>query len=363
MDPVLGRRACGRDGGDVVISIAVAVAVVVVVVFVLSLPVRIITMPIQSQGIIGRDNVGVDISAVAYFRVVNAVKSVVAIENVHADAPLAIGHELLICHGDGPQVGMLSLESETDPALTRAYPLADLLAETQGMIGYWLTRALRNAGMSTPILSAVTQTLLDHADSAFDTPTKFVSRGYTHRRATELASQHGWDIATDGDLWRRVVISPEPQSIIEQNSIKHLMAARTVVICGGGGGAAVTEDGGGRLAGVEAVVGKDYVASLLAVTVHAQRLLMLTDVGAVMQHFGTSAATLLAQLSLDDLSATRFPAGSMAPKIESCRRFVNATDHRARIGALCEPSALFAGTAGTTIGSHTNKHNAQHSPV
>src|SRR5271157_4162965 len=204
---------------------------------------RIVTMPIQSQGIITRGNVSVDISAVAYFRVVNAVKSVVAIENVHADAPLAIGHELLPCHGDGPQVGMLSLESETDPALTRPYPRADLLAETQGLIGYWLTQALRNAGMSTPILSAVTQALLDHADSAFDTPTKFVSRGYTHRRATELASQHGWDIDTDGDLWRRVVISPEPQSIIEQNSITHLVAARTVVICGGGGGAAVTEDG------------------------------------------------------------------------------------------------------------------------
>ena len=247
------------------ISIAVAVAIVVVVVFVLSLPVRIITTPIQSQGIITRDNVSVDISAVAYFRVVNTVKSVVAIENVHADAPLTIGHELLPCHGDSPQVGMLSLESEADPALTRPYPLADLLAETQGMIGYWLTQALRNAGMSTPILSAVTQTLLDHADSAFDTPTKFVSRGYTHRRATELASQHGWDIATDGDLWRRVVISPEPRSIVERNSITHPVAARTVVICGGGGGgAAVTENGGGRLAGVEAVVAKDYVASVLA---------------------------------------------------------------------------------------------------
>lgn len=113
----------------------------------------------------------------------------------------------------------------------------------------------------------------------------------------------------------------------------------------------------------EAVVGKDYVALLLAVTVHAQRLLMLTDVGAVMEHFGTSAATLLAQLSLDDLSAMRFPAGSMAPKIESCRRFVNATGHCAGIGALSEPSALLAGTADTTIRSHTNKHNAQHSPV
>ena len=140
------------------------------------------------------------------------------------------------------------------------------------------------------------------------------------------------------------------------------MAARTVVICGGGGGAAVTEDGGGRPAGVEAVGGKDYVASLLAVTVHAQQLLMLTGVGAAMEHFGTAAATPPAQLSLDDLSAMRFPAGSMAPKIESCRRFVNATD-RAGIGALSEPSALFAGTAGTTIRSHTNKHNAQHSPV
>ncbi len=125
------------------------------------------------------------------------------------------------------------------------------------MIGYWLTQALRNAGMSTPILSAVTQTLLDHADSAFDTPTKFVGRGHTRRRATELASQHGCDIATDGDLWRRVVASPEPGSIIEQNSITHLVAARRVVICGRGGGAAVTEDGGGRLAELEAVVSKD----------------------------------------------------------------------------------------------------------
>ena len=160
------------------------------------------------------------------------------------------------------------------------------------------------------------------------------------------------------------VESPEIPAIqFAQQSITHPVAARTVVICGGGGGAAVTEDGGGRPAGVEAVVGKDYVASLLAVTVHAQRLLMLTDVGAVMEHFGTAAATPPAQLSLDDLSAMRFPAGSMAPKIESCRRFVNATDHRAGIGALSEPSALFAGTAGTTIRSHTNKHNAQHSPV
>ncbi|MGA9674898.1 MAG: hypothetical protein WBR28_06535 [Mycobacterium sp.] len=158
--------------------------------------------------------------------------------------------------------------------------------------------------------------------------------------------------------------SPEiPAVQFAQQSITHPVAARTVVICGGGGGAAVTEDGGGRPAGVEAVVGRGDVASLLAVTVHAQRLLLLTDVGAVLEHFGTAAATPPAQLSLDDLSAMRFPAWSMAPKIESCRRFVNATDHRAGIGALSEPSALFAGTAGTTIGSHTNKHNAQHSPV
>ncbi len=136
----------------------------------------------------------------------------IQLANVHiaarALAPLAVEHELLICHGNGPQVGMLSLESETDPALSRPYPLDDLVAQTQGMIGYWLAQSLRNAGVRKPILSLVTQTVVDPADPAFTDATKFVGPGYTRERARQLAKQHDWNIAADGDRWRRVVASP-----------------------------------------------------------------------------------------------------------------------------------------------------------
>ncbi|MDQ2790305.1 MAG: carbamate kinase [Actinomycetota bacterium] len=277
-------------------------------------------------------------------------------------APVAAQHELLICHGNGPQVGMLSLESETDPALSRPYPLDDLVAQTQGMIGYWLAQSLRNAGVRKPILSLVTQTVVDPADPAFAEATKFVGAGYPHHRAQRLADQHGWSIAADGGHWRRVVASPDPQRIVELESITRLLDAGTVVICGGGGGAAVTEDGGGGLVGVEAVVDKDYVAALLGIAVHAQRLVVLTDVCAVMRHFGTPQATALTHLDLDDLSGLRFSAGSMAPKVEACRRFVAATGQVATIGALSDAGAVFAGTAGTTITAHPTRQDARQTP-
>jgi carbamate kinase len=277
----------------------------------------------------------------------------IQLDNVHvaarALAPLAAEHELLICHGNGPQVGMLSLESETDPALSRPYPLDDLVAQTQGMIGYWLAQSLRNAGVRKPILSLITQTVVDPADPAFTEATKFVGPGYSRERAGELAGQHHWSVAADGDRWRRVVPSPEPGRVVEQDSITQLLDAGTVVICGGGGGAAVTEGRDGTLTGVEAVVDKDYVTSMLAVAVRAQRLLVLTDVSAVMRDFGTPRSVPITELGLDDLVDVRFPAGSMAPKIEACRRFVTATGHRAVIGALSDAGALLAGTAGTTI--------------
>ncbi|HEY5334977.1 MAG TPA: carbamate kinase [Mycobacteriales bacterium] len=264
-------------------------------------------------------------------------------------APLARDHDLLICHGNGPQVGMLALESASDAMLTHPYPLDDLVAQTQGMIGYWLIQSLRNAGMGQPILSLVTQTQVDPADPAFDEPSKFVGSGYSHEQAQSLANRHGWSIAADGDRWRRVVASPQPQRVVEQDAVTGLLDTGAVVICGGGGGAAVTEDRNGQLAGAEAVVDKDYVAAMLAVAVHADRLLVLTDVSAVMKDFGTPNATPLRRVSLAELAGMSFPAGSMAPKIEGCCRFVAATGQAAAIGSLTDMEALLAGTAGTTI--------------
>jgi carbamate kinase len=264
-------------------------------------------------------------------------------------APIAQEHELIICHGDGPQVGMLAMESAADPALSESYPLDVLVAQTQGMIGYWLAQSLRNAGVNKPILSVVTQTVVDHDDPAFAHPTKFVGGDYDQAQANDLADKHDWSIAADGDSWRRVVASPEPQRLIEQDSINALLHHNTVVICGGGGGAPVYEDTDGGLNGVPAVVDKDLVAALLAITVHADRLVVLTDVPAVMKDFGTPQASAIDQLSIDDLTHMTFPAGSMAPKIEACRRFVAATGARAAIGGLADAAALLDGTAGTTI--------------
>jgi carbamate kinase len=267
----------------------------------------------------------------------------------HSLAPLADEHDVLICHGNGPQVGMLALESESDTALTRPYPLDDLVAQTQGMIGYWLIQSLRNAGVGKPIVSLITQTLVDQADSAFADPSKFVGPGYSRERASKLAERHGWTVAVDGQRWRRTVASPQPQRIVEQASITRLLDEGTVVICGGGGGAPVAADRDGQLAGVEAVVDKDYVAAMLAIAVGADRLLVLTDVPAVMTDFGTPKAAPLGHVSLDELAGMSFPEGSMAPKIEACRRFVTATGHPATVGLLTDAVAMLAGAAGTTI--------------
>jgi carbamate kinase len=264
-------------------------------------------------------------------------------------APLANEHDLLICHGDGPQVGMLALESASDSSLTRPYPLDDLVAQTQGMIGYWLIQSLRNAGVSKPILGLITQTVVDSADPAFTAPTKFVGPGYSQEQAHKLAEQHGWTVAADGDRWRRVVASPQPQRIIEQASVTGLLDTGAVVICGGGGGAPVTVDNDGQLSGVEAVVDKDYVAAMIAIAVGANRLLVLTDISAVMTDFGTPNAAPLDHVDLSELAGLSFPAGSMGPKIEGCRRFVAATGGSASIGSLTDAAALLAGTAGTTI--------------
>lgn len=264
-------------------------------------------------------------------------------------APLAAQHELIICHGNGPQIGMLALESERDPMLTSPYPLDVLGAQTQGMIGYWLAQCLRNAGVTKPVLTIVTQTLVSPSDPAFALPEKFVGPVYTREHAQQLADQHGWSIAADGGQWRRTVPSPTPLRIIEQESIEGLLRSQVVLICGGGGGVPVTDGGSGQLSGIEAVVDKDLTAALLAIALHADRLLILTDVPAVMAHYGTPQAAPLHHIDLDELTRLQFPAGSMGPKIAACRQFVAATGQPAAIGSLSDAAPLLAGTTGTII--------------
>ncbi|MDX8052380.1 carbamate kinase [Lentzea sp. BCCO 10_0798] len=262
-------------------------------------------------------------------------------------APLAAEHELVVCHGNGPQIGLLALESEADPSLTRPYPLDTLGAETQGMIGYWLAESLRNAGVRKPVLAVITQTVVDAADPAFDAPTKFIGPVYERAQADRLAEQYGWTTAADGPHWRRVVPSPEPVRLVEQESIEQLVAGGTVVVCAGGGGAPVVDNG--QLRGVEAVVDKDLTSAGLAIALKADRLVLLTDVPAVMTDYGMPDAEPLRHLDLEELEHLTFPAGSMGPKIEACRRFVQATGSVAAIGALTDAEALVRGDAGTSI--------------
>ncbi|RDI34292.1 carbamate kinase [Lentzea flaviverrucosa] len=262
-------------------------------------------------------------------------------------APLTAEHELVVCHGNGPQIGLLALESEADPSLTRPYPLDTLGAETQGMIGYWLAQSLRNAGVHKPVLAVVTQTVVDASDPAFSAPTKFIGPIYGHKPASRLAELNGWTMAEDGPHWRRVVPSPEPLRVVEQESIERLVSGGTIVVCAGGGGAPVVDDG--QLHGVEAVVDKDLTSAALAIALKADRLLLLTDVPAVMSDYGLPTAEPLHHLDVTELEHLSFPAGSMGPKIEACRRFVQATGSVAAIGALTDVEALLLGDAGTSI--------------
>ena len=171
-------------------------------------------------------------------------------------APVIAGHEVFICHGNGPQIGMLADESDADLELALPFPLDTLGAQTQGMIGYWLAQELANAGLTAPIAVVLTQTLVDPADPAFATPTKFIGPSYTRPRQRSSPTQRRWVVAPDTAGWRRVVASPEPRQLLELSTITLLAAAGTVVVCAGGGGVPVVRDENG-LRGVEAVVDKD----------------------------------------------------------------------------------------------------------
>jgi carbamate kinase len=268
---------------------------------------------------------------------------------VDALTPLLREHDVVITHGNGPQVGVLALESASDPALSRPYPFDVLGAQTQGMIGYWLVQALQRAVPGKTAVCLICRTLVHAGDPAFAHPSKFVGPVYDKATAVQLATDHGWDVREDGQSWRRVVPSPEPAGLVELDTIRLLMSQGVTVVCAGGGGIPVTGDGSGRLRGVEAVVDKDLTAALLARAVGADALLLLTDVDAVIDGYGTPQARPIRHATTSELRARSFAGGSMGPKVEAACRFAEATGAIAAIGRLDQVGALLDGTAGTTV--------------
>ncbi|MFI6477976.1 carbamate kinase [Nonomuraea sp. NPDC050663] len=264
-------------------------------------------------------------------------------------AQIAEKHELIITHGNGPQVGVLALQSAGDPNLTRPYPFDTLGAETQGMIGYWMLQALQNALPGRQVLSIITQTLVSAVDPAFDNPTKFVGPVYDQTEAEKLAKENGWIVKPDGQYWRRVVPSPKPQRVVETRLIRKLVRDGVTVVCAGGGGVPVIRDENGRLSGVEAVIDKDLTGSMLAEVLECDAFLILTDVPRVMRDFGTPSQTEIGHTTPHELRSIDFPAGSMGPKVEAVCRFVETTGDMAAIGKLDQAMDILEGAAGTII--------------
>ena len=258
------------------------------------------------------------------------------------------GHQIVVTHGNGPQVGLLALQNEAYTSV-RPYPLDVLGAESQGMIGYLVAQELRNTRARPDVATLLTQVIVDASDPAFRQPTKPIGPGYTATAARDLAAAFGWVVGPDGDGWRRLVASPEPRRIVELAAIRTLVAAGVTVICAGGGGIPVVEGDGGSRRGVEAVIDKDLSAALLATELSADVLLLLADVDAVYTAWATPEAHSLRQTTAVELRAMRFAPGSMAPKIEAACRFVEAGGRFAAIGALEDGLAILRGERGTRI--------------
>jgi len=264
-------------------------------------------------------------------------------------APLAESHRLIITHGNGPQVGLLALQGAAYAA-NKTYPLDILDAETEGQIGYLVEQELRNVlGRNRQYATLLTQIEVDPNDPAFQKPTKPIGPFYERPDAQKLKRERGWSFVQDGEQYRRVVPSPRPRRIFEIDVIEMLVDRGVLVICAGGGGipTVVTEDG--SLAGVEAVIDKDFASGLLARELGAQAFLMLTDVDGVYAQWGTPEARRFRRISPDGLRGFSFAPGSMGPKVEAACDFVDATAGTAGIGALGDASAILAGDAGTLI--------------
>ncbi|KJS36001.1 MAG: carbamate kinase [Hyphomonas sp. BRH_c22] len=264
-------------------------------------------------------------------------------------APLARNHELIVTHGNGPQVGLLALQGAAYKP-DEAFPLDVLGAETEGMIGYVIERELRNCLQGDKeIATLLTMIEVDALDPAFDAPSKFVGPVYARADAERLAAEKKWQIKADGQDWRRVVASPKPQKILELNPIKWMLERGAIVICAGGGGIPTIRGEDGRLKGVEAVIDKDFASALLARELEVDLFIMATDVDAVYVDWGQPSQRRIIEAGPDDLDTYEFPAGSMGPKVRAACAFVRHSGAKAAIGALKDIEAIVAGAAGTLI--------------
>lgn len=271
-----------------------------------------------------------------------------AAERIAAIVP---GNEIVVAHGNGPQVGLLALQAAAYQEVA-PYPLDVLGAQTEAMIGYVIEQELGNLlPAEQPLATVLTMIEVDRHDPAFDHPTKPIGPVYDAATAERLAASSGWSIAPDGDKFRRVVASPKPKRIFEIGPIRTLVRDGTIVICAGGGGIPTTYDEDGKLCGVEAVIDKDLASALLAEQLDADLLVIATDVDGVYTDWGTPAQTRLGRTTPEELERLDLPAGSMGPKVEAACGFARATGRDAVIGALTDITDIVKGNAGTRITS------------
>lgn len=264
-------------------------------------------------------------------------------------APLAEGNELILSHGNGPQVGLLALQAAAYTG-SKPYPLDILGAETEGMIGYMIEQELRNLlPDDTPVATLLTMVAVDQDDPAFENPEKFVGPVYTREEAGKIASASGWTFGKDGNYWRRVVPSPNPVKILEIKPIMWLIEKGSIIICTGGGGIPVVSSKEDVYTGIEAVIDKDFAAGLLAKELSADLFIMATDVKGVYLNRRTKDERLIGDTSPSFLRRHSFPPGSMGPKVEAACRFVEATGNTAAIGSLEDIADIAAGRAGTIV--------------
>jgi carbamate kinase len=265
-----------------------------------------------------------------------------------AVADIARDHEVVVTHGNGPQVGLLALQAEAYRAVP-PYPLDVLGAESEGMIGYLVEQELRALLPGREIVTLLTQVEVDPGDPAFQRPTKPIGPIYDRNDARRIARERGWQVAPESRGWRRVVPSPEPLRILEIGAIRLLVSHDALVICAGGGGVPVVAVPGGGFRGAEAVIDKDLAAALLAQELGAEALLLLTDVYGVYRDWDRSREDLLTHTTPAELRSLPLEPGTMRPKAEAACRFVERTGSPAAIGNLADARALLEGRAGTRV--------------
>lgn len=262
-------------------------------------------------------------------------------------ARLGEEHDLVVTHGNGPQVGLLALQAAAVPGGHWGFDV--LGAESEGMIGYLIERELAPRLPHKRVVSLLTLIEVAADDPAFKDPTKPVGPVYDADAAATVRRERGWTLKREGEGWRRVVGSPVPRRILEIGTIRHLVAEGFIVICAGGGGIPVQVMPGGGIRGVEAVIDKDRSSALLAAEIGADALLLLSDVDGIYEGFGTPGARRLERLAAAEVEELGLDPGSMGPKAAAAADFVRATGGLAVIGALDDSAAMLAGTAGTRI--------------